>query len=269
MTKHPLLIGALALGLLGSLPGCFWATTKSEGEAIRKDVKSINERLAAKEQTLDDQIKQLKQVLEDSAKLLKRNSADLGADVDQLRSDVRTANGLVTAVNNGINELKTALARTEARIDGLEQRLGQLESGKPSANSSPDDLWKLGSTAFEAARYNDAIDIFKRLVQSFPTHARAADAQYFRGQSYTNLKDWDQAIAAYQFLYQKYPDSSLADDGLYFAAVAAKNLKNCSEARAYLGVIAQKYGKSNVAKTAASLDATIKKNLKVKSQCTS
>ncbi|MBL0218495.1 MAG: tetratricopeptide repeat protein [Myxococcales bacterium] len=262
-------LASVVLGLSVTLSGCFWVTTKSEGESLRKDVKSINERLSTKEKTLDEQIKELQTVLDQSSKLLKRNSADLGADVDQLRADVRTANGLVTAVNNNINELKAAFAKNEARLDALEQRLAQMESGKPSANSSPDDLWKLGSTAFEAARYNDAIDIFKRLVTSFPTHERADDAQYFRGQSYTNLKDWEKAIGAYQSLADKYPDSSLADDGLYFAALAAQSLKNCTEARAYLGLIKQKYGKSNVLKQASDLDATIKKDAKNKAKCTS
>ena len=251
------------------LSGCFWVTTKSEGEKLQSDVKSINERLSTKEQSLDDKIKELQKVLDDSSKLLKRNSADLGADVDSLRSDVRTANGLVTAVNQGVNELKMSLATTQQRLDALEARLGQMESGKPSANSSPDDLWKLGSTAFEAARYNDAIDIFKRLVAGFPTHARAADAQYFRGQAHSNMKDWDKAIAAYQVVADKYPDSQLADDALYFAAVAAQNLKNCTEARAYLGLIKQKYPKSNVSKAATDLDTTLKKDAKTKSKCSS
>lgn len=251
------------------LSGCFWATTKSEGEAMRKDIKNIDERLAAKEQDLSGKIGELQKTLDDAAKLLKRNSADLGADVDQLRQDVRTANGLVTAVNQQVNELKMSMATQQQRIDALEQRLAQLESGKPSANSSPDDLWRLGSTAFEAARYNEAIDIFKRLVASYPTHARAADAQYFRGQSHSNLKEWDKAIAAYQVVADKYSDSQLADDALYFAAVAAHNLKNCTEGRAYLGLIKQKYAKSNTAKAAADLDATIRKEAKNKSKCSS
>lgn len=258
------------LALSSALGGCFWVTTKSEGETLRKDVKNLDTRLAAKEQNLDEQIKTLQKVLDDSSKLLKRNSADLGADVDQLRADVRTANGLVTAINNNINDLRAQLAKSDARIDALEAKLGEMQSGKPSANSSPDDLWKLGSTAFEAARYNDAIDIFKRLTTSFPTHERADDAAYFRGQSYTNLKDWEKAIAAYQSLVDKYPDSSLSDDGLYFAALAAQNLKNCTEARAYLGVVTTKYAKtSNVVKQAKDLDAAIKKDLKNKAKCSS
>jgi tol-pal system protein YbgF len=263
----------LSLALAGSLSGCFWATTKSEGQAMRKDITALQGRVDSKEKELDDQVKQLQGVLDEATKVLKRNSADLGADVDSLRNEVRQASGLVTAINNSINELKTSFETyrktNDARLDGLEQRLGQIESGKPSANSGPDDLWKLGTQAFEAARYNEAVDIYKRLVNTFPTHSRADDAQYFRGQSYTNLKDWDNAIGAYQQLVQKYPDSDFADDGMYFAALAAQQLKNCTEARTYLGIIKAKYPKSNVTKQATDLDAQIKKDAKNKSKCTS
>lgn len=259
--------------LTSALSGCFWVTTKSEGEKLRKDMTLVQGRLDAKEKTLDGQIAELQKVLEDATRVLKRNSADIGADVESLRNEVRTANGLVTAINNSINELKTAFDTyrkgNDARMDALEQRVVQIESGKPTANSSPEELWKLGTAAFEAQRFNEAIDIYKRLTQTFPTNDRADDAVYFRGQAYSNLKDWDHAIGVYQQLYEKYPDSSLADDGLYFAAVAAQQLKNCTEARTYLGLVKQKYPKSNVVKQSNELDATIKKDLKNKAKCSS
>jgi TolA-binding protein len=269
----PVATSIVAASFVLSGTGCLWTTTKSEGNAMRRDITALQGRIDSKEKELDTQINQLKSVLEEATKVLKRNSADLGADVDTLRTDLRQANGLVTVVNNSVNEIKIAFDKYrkdhEARIDGLEQRLAQIESGKPSANSGPDDLWKLGAQAFEAARYNDALDIYKRLVVGFPTHSRADDAQYFRGQAYTNLKDWDNAIAAYQQLVQKYPDSDLADDGMYFAALAAQSLKNCTEARTYLGIIASKYPKSNVLKQSKDLDAQVKKDAKNKAKCTS
>ena len=256
-----------------ALSGCFWVTTKSEGESLRKDVNQLQSTLGTKQKELDAQISQLKTVLEEATKILKRNSADLGADVDKLSQDVRSANGLVAAVNNSVNELKVAFDKyrkdNDTRMDALESRVAQIESGKPTASSSPDDLWKLGTQAFEASRYSDALEIYKRLVQTYPTHTRADDAQYFRGQCYTNLKDWDKAIGAYQQLVEKYPDSDLADDGLYFAALAAKELKNCTEARTYLGLVTSKYPKSNVLKQSKELDAQIKKDLKNKSKCSS
>jgi TolA-binding protein len=253
--------------------GCFWVTTKSEGESLRKDITNVQDRLGAKEKALDDQVNQLQKVIDEATKVLKRNNADIGADVEALRADIRTANGLVTAVNNSVNELKTAIDKyrkdNDARMDSLEQRVAQIESGKPSANSSPDDLWRLGTQAFDAQRWNDAVEIFKRLVQTYPTFAKANNAQYFKGQAYSNLKDWDKAIGAYQALVEKYPDSDLADDGLYFAAIAAQQLKNCTEARTYIGLIKSKYPKATVMKQATDLDAQLKKDLKTKAKCSS
>lgn len=259
--------------LLASAPGCFWVTTKSEGDTLRKNVKDLDSRVSTKEKQFDDKVDELQKVLDDATKLLKRNSADLGADVDQLRNDVRIANGLVSAINNQMAELKASLEAqkkdSETRIAALEARLGSVESGKPTASTSAEDLWKLGSTAFEAQRFNEALDLFKRLLATYPAHDRADDAQYFRGQSYTNLKDWDSAIREYQRLYEKYPDSALADDGLYFAALAAETLKNCSEARTYLGLVKQKFPKSNVTKISDDADKRIKAALKNKAKCSS
>ncbi|NJM90875.1 MAG: tetratricopeptide repeat protein [Myxococcales bacterium] len=264
---------ALLAACLLSGPGCFWVTTKSEGDTLRKNIQELDGRVATKEKQFDSKVSELQAVLDDATRLLKRNSADLGADVDQLRNDVRVANGLVAAINNQMAELKAALEATKKdsndRITALEQRLGSVESGKPTANSSPDDLWRLGSTAFEAQRFSEALELFKRLLQAAPTHERSDDAQYFRGQSYTNLKEWDSAIREYQRLYDKYPTSPLADDGLYFAALAAESLKNCSEARTYLGLIKQKFPKSNVLKIGGDADKRIKAALKNKEKCSS
>ena len=118
------LTACVLVSIVCSATGCFWVTTKSEGEALRKDVTQLQGQISSKEKALDDQVTQLQKVIDEATKVLKRNNADIGADVDQLRNDVRTANGLVTAVNNGINELKLAFDKyrrdNDSRLDGLE-----------------------------------------------------------------------------------------------------------------------------------------------------
>ena len=120
--------------LIVMMSGCFWTTTKSEGEALRKDVTTLQGQITSKQKQLDDQITQLQSVLDEATKVLKRNSADLGADVDGLRGDIRTANGLVTAVNNSVNDLKVAFDKyhkdNDTRLDSLEARVGQSEPAR-------------------------------------------------------------------------------------------------------------------------------------------
>jgi TolA-binding protein len=274
-------ITALSGIALSSSTGCFWVTTKSEGQSLRHDVKDLNQRVTVKETEITGQVGELKKVLDEATKVLKRNSADLGADVDALRNDIRISTGLVSAAKNMMDELQGQIEKyktgNDERLTVLEARLAALESGRPAgptgptvvAGLNPDDLWTQGTDAFKASKWDEARDAYKKLAVGFPAHDRADDAQYFRGESYFQQSDWDSAIREFQKVYDKFASSSLADDALFRASEAAAKLKNCSEARAYLSLLKQKYGTSNLVKKADSMDKDLKAAAKNKAKCTS
>src|SRR5262245_33788873 len=203
-----LLVSTLwATALAVAVPGCFWATTKSEGKALRRDVDSLDARVAKKEESLDAKLEQLKTVLDEATKILKRNSAGLGADVQAMQDEQRVLRGLVTAAKAYSDEIKASLdklrADDAARFDAIETRLATIEQ-KNAAPSNPEDLWTHGKAAFEAGRYPEASELFKRLALQFPQHDRADDAQYFRAEAYFAQKDYDAAIREYQKVLDKY-----------------------------------------------------------------
>lgn len=259
-------VAALA-AVLALVPACSEITTKREGTLMRKDIDELKLRLDSKEKVLDDQIAELKRVLDESSKLLKRNSADLGADVDKLRDELRTAVGLVTASQNEINDLRALITK----VAGIESRVAALEAKAPNpANpTTPEEMWNLGKTAFEAQRWDQALEQFRKLVSQFPTHVRAPEAQYFRAESLLKKGDADTAIGEFQKLVEKYPDSQLADDALFRSGEAAYTLKNCTEARAYFATLTKKFPKSPLLKQAVAKDKEIKGVVKNKSKCTS
>lgn len=259
--------------------GCFWTTTKSEGNAMRKDINLLNERISTKEADLTVKMNQLQSVLEEATKLLKRNSADIGADVEGLRNDLRVSTGLVSAASTIANEVKVDYDRyktaTDERINTLDQRLMVLEgragistTAVAGSSDTPEEIWAAASAAFEKKKWEEAREAFKKLAK-FPTHDRADDAQYFRGETYFQQQEWDKSIVEYQRVFDKFPASSLADDALFRAAEAAEQLLNCSESRAYLSVLKQKYPKSSLLKKATEKDKDLKANAKNKSKCTS
>lgn len=268
MVARALTLSLVAVATLAST-GCFWITTKSEGDELRRNVRGMHVRLEAKEKTLAMQIEELQRVFNDASQLLARNSKNLGSAVAELRSEIRETAKKTVAVRSSVTELELGIGAMRARIDRIEMRIAQAESGKATGRSSPEELWALASQAFEVKRYKEAISLFERLAETYPTHVRADDAMYFRGQGFGHLAEHSRAIAAYQRLRTMYPDSALADDGLYFAALAAKELKNCTEARTYLAILKSKYSKTNVSQAAQRLDAQIRKDVRKKAVCMS
>jgi tol-pal system protein YbgF len=267
----------LLAATITALPGCFWVTTKSEGQSLRRDVNALDSRVSTKEAELGGKVDELQKTLDEAAKLLKRNSADIGAEVQRIDEEQRKLLGLLTAAQTGAEEVRVGFERykqsNDERLAALEARLLQLEGGRPGGTTggtaSADDLWNAGKTAFEAKKYADAREAFKKLALGFPTHARADDAQYFRAETYFAEKQWDSAIGEYQKVFDKHADSDLADDALFRAGEAAEKLKNCTEARAYFGLIKSKYPKSSLAKKAGDKDKSLKAAAKDKKKCTS
>jgi tol-pal system protein YbgF len=256
------------------LPGCFWATTKSEGKKLRRDVNALDSRVSTKETEIGTKVDELQKALDEAAKVLKRNSADIGADVQRIDQEQRNALGLITAAQQSAEDVRVAFDRykqsSDERIAALEARVATIEAAaaKPPKQSA-DDLWTTGKSAFEAGKWSDARDAFKKLALGFPDNDRADDAQYFRGETYFQEKSYDAAIGEYQKVYDKYPKSDLADDALFRAGEAAESLKNCTEARAYFGLIKEKYPKSSLAKKAGEKDKALKKAASDKKKCSS
>ena len=276
-----LTIAAIAGFLAATSAGCFWVTTKSEGKKLRTEVDDLGTRLSKKEENLDDKIKRLQDVLDEATKLLTRNSADLGAEMESLRSSYREMTGLVTEANRYANEVRQEIAALkefhEAQSEQLEERLAQIEKRlaaveKAASDPTPEsaaDLFAVGTAAYDNGEFPKARDMFQKLVTKYPGHTKAASAQYYRGESYYAEKDFDAAIGEYQIVFDKYDDSSLADDAMYRAGEAAVELKRCAEARAYFGLLRKKFPKSPLAKKALDQDTIIKKNLDKKAKCSS
>ena len=136
---------------------------------------------------------------------------------------------------------------------------------------SPDDLWKLGSTAFEAARYNEAIEIFKRLVAELPDARRAPTTpQYFRGQSYTNLKDWDKAIGVVPAARRQVPRQRARRRRPLLRRARRAAASRTAPRRAPTSASSSRSTRSRTSpSTATDLDAALKKDAKNKAKCSS
>jgi|TARA_R110000868_G_scaffold320232_1_gene581164 tol-pal system protein YbgF len=262
-----LLIVAIAL----QSGACFWVTTKHEGETLRRDVNRIDEVVSKQEDSLGGSVKKLKSTLDEASTLLARNSADLGAQFDELENENARLTGLVMEAKRYANQVYTDMQTFEKRIETLEARLAAVEGKafEPPKVESATELYDQGMSAFRANDYNKARELFRKLVIKYPGHEKADDAQFNRGQAYFVQKDYKSALEEFQAVFDKFPQSALADDSIFRAAESAQKLKWCTDARAYYGLLRQKYPKSDMAGKAKKQGDYLKKNAKKKSICQS
>lgn len=256
---------SLIIGLCG-LGGCFWATTKHEGEEMRRDITVLQQKV---DEGLGGKVAELEKVLAEATKLLTRNSADVGAEVSSLSEEQRKLNGLVMDAKRLADQIGPLVEKHEVKLNEMEMRIAALEqkTAAPPTRSAA-ELWQEGEAAMAAGDYERAKNAYKTLVIKYPTDGQADDAQMQRAEASARQKRYEEALPEFQKVYDKYGGSPLADQALFRAGEMAEQLKWCTDARAYLGLLRQKFPRSPLAKKAATKDAAIKK-LKEKGKCQS
>lgn len=93
----------------------------------------------------------------------------------------------------------------------------------PDDERTPEFLFKAGqqlgalaSGTKNMALHNEAIQLFKRIQDNYPTNHYAEESLFLSGFVYENhLKDLDKAKAAYEEFVKKYPKSELVEDAQY------------------------------------------------------
>lgn len=259
------------------LSGCFWVTTKSEGDTLRNKQKAIDARVIELEKGMDDKAKQLQKVIDEATKLLARNNANIGEQVNTLESDLREMRGLLSEVKRATDELQQQGGDSQKKVEetlkevgqkliDLDGRLAVLEQ-RAAGPQTAEELFKAGKEAYDGKDYAAARGHFKKLVTKFPDDSKASEAQFLRAESHMNEKDYENAIAEYQKIMDKYLKSDRGDDAFYRAGQAAEALHNCAEARAYYNALRQQFKSSSFYKKAGERDDYLKKKAKDSKVC--
>jgi tol-pal system protein YbgF len=99
----------------------------------------------------------------------------------------------------------------------------------PSRRPTPEDqarevkAYDAASNLFRRNDFPSAIDAFRAFVKDYPSSPLAANAGYWIGISYANMRDYRSALAAQEELIAKYPQSPKAPDALLaIAAIQAE-----------------------------------------------
>src|SRR5262245_937052 len=110
---------ALAVSLVLAL-GC---VTSGEGDAMKRDIGKLQERLEAMEKRgtdAEEQMARLRKILDEATSLLSRNSADVGARVQKNEMDVGALQGKIEEAKHLLEQIQKKQTDDSARLTALE-----------------------------------------------------------------------------------------------------------------------------------------------------
>jgi len=211
---------------------------------------------------------------------------ELVGQLDSLNAEIARLRGQIEVLTNENQQLQKR--QRDFYLD-LDSRMKRLEGGgssspappAPSPDASTPGFSPQASTpvraptreeqaretrAYDAAsnlfRRNDfpaAVEAFRTFVKDYPSSPLAANAGYWIGISYANMRDYNKAMAAQHDVLTKYPQSPKAPDSmLAIAAIQAEQGDNGS-ARNTLEDIIARYPGSEAAGKARTRLATLKR----------
>lgn len=257
-----------ALPLLSSLPGCFWFTSAAQGEALRRDVDSLRIDVDIMRESLDverarfrdmvneaqHQVEELERVLQRTTELLTRNSADFGAEFEELKDEVARLRGRVDEVLAAMREVGAASATHTRRLDRLERVAGlDPEINADEAPASADELWTRAGELVTQESYGVARAYYRLFQSRYPDDPRKAQADVEIGAAYAMEGRFGDAIAVLSAVARANPDAPYSDRVYYYTGLSLVGLGRCDEAKTLLRTMIRKYPESMLKQPAEQL----------------
>ena len=265
-------LAAVIVTCTTSLSGCW--VSKSQGEQMELAARARDERLNDLEsrtelnhKTLDEKIAQLEELLGRATKVLQRDSADVGAQLENLRQKFSELEGQLAELRHDFTQYQQESAE---KIATLEQRVTSSGAAAIEPEQVPQDApghFKKAMGAFQSGNYPEARALFMAYVQKYSSDARAGEAQYWVAATYLQENKPATALGEYRKVISKYPKSSAVNVALYGMADAFYRLHACTDAKSAIDALLSRKPEAALKDRANQLKKTIKSA--PKSYCTS
>ncbi len=176
-----------------------------------------------------------------------------GADIESLRAEVQKLEQELKEKEQLIQDLRRDLEEKDRRLEELQQQATTLRTAKLSAPTAGTTASTVSGTfreryqaalqLYNARKYREAIEAFSALLAEDPNNSLSDNCQYWIGESYYGLGNYEQAIAEFEKVFA-YPNSNKADAALLKLGVTYLKLGDRESARAQFEQLINSYPKS-------------------------
>jgi len=282
----------LLLGAGFLLSSCVTVATDQDIMALNDQMVLLNNRLNALQDAMGKRqaslTKELSGDMDARLRAIRGNLAEVVAETDRIKEDLSALSGRVEEnthlakhvierdttqedmMRAGIADLKTRVEELEKSIKEVKAYLGLVpgfEHKGPATGEektvqppvSPEKArYEHSLSVYKAGKLEEAIGNFKEFIKIFPKSDLADNAQFWIGECYMGLKQYEQAILAYQQVIKRYPKGNKVPNAMLRQALAFQAINDATSAKLLLKKIIKNYPNSNEANIAKTKLKSIK-----------
>lgn len=245
-----------------SLVAACW-TSSSEGSAMREELTAQTRRLEALEkgaegerdqlrgaaERAEQKVAQLEKVLEQATQLVTRNSADTGAQVEQMTQQLAALEGQLAEIRNSMEQMQRQLGSQGTELNQrLEQFAKKAGVDLPiNASDIPADRTEHFAAAYRAFQQSDhgkARGLFREYLARYRVDDQADNAQYWIGASYLAENRPATALGELRKVIDEFPQGDAVDEAIFDMSEAFYRLHACTDARAALDALIRGHAES-------------------------
>ncbi|MDG0816922.1 tetratricopeptide repeat protein [Bdellovibrio svalbardensis] len=187
-------------------------------------------------------------VMQQQVSTLQKTNADVGNRFSDLEEEMRSLTGRVDVVENKLGQsnsgVESALKSSQQQNMDLSQKVVLLQDALVKMDKQMDAM----NSEIQALKANQAAAASRASEVSSKKESRKDG--YEAGQEFFTKKDWKQAILQYQKYRDESPKGSHFADATYKIGVAFQELGMKDEAKTFYDEVVSKYPKSEEARRA-------------------
>jgi tol-pal system protein YbgF len=161
------------------------------------------------------------------------------AEYNRLKGRADELNRLIDGKGKEIDDLKVSLEMKDQRILGLEKDASTAGSGQ-GEGSEYANAYQKALNDFYTKNYESARTQFSSLRDRYPNHKFASNCQYWMGECYFGMGDYQNALEAFKAVLT-YGFSYKKDDATLMMARCYVKLKDMANARSYFQELLNSY----------------------------
>ncbi len=222
--------------------------------------------------------RQLKEIWETN-QINNQRLAESLSQFDQVRAEIANLRGEIEKIRHesskDLSERGSQLQKMDHRLSRMDERLADLNTqikdmselrGSKKTQSKKTAaarlLYEEAFSELTQKNYKGASRLFSDYIRKYPRGELADNAQYWKGECFFALGDYEKAILEFQNVIEKYPKGNKAAAAMLKQGYSFVQLKAYADAEAFFQLVISKYPKSPEAIQAREKLSEVKEMIK-------